>query len=172
MPDDVTIKLSDVKPEDRINELEFDFNMKDFEVMEVANYVGETEVRINSDLSKIKGVMNGKMDLFFRHKGKYYILDWKSNFLGFTLDDYQKANVEEAMTDSNYHLQYLIYTMASRLYLKNRIPDFNYNKHFGGVVYLFLRGMRNESKNGMFVKKPSEDILDRLEKLIHNQAAY
>lgn len=172
MPDDVTLKLSDVKPEDRINELEFDFNMKDFEVMEVANYVGETEVRINSDLSKIKGVMNGKMDLFFRHKGKYYILDWKSNFLGFTLDDYQKANVEEAMTDSNYHLQYLIYTMASRLYLKNRIPDFNYNKHFGGVVYLFLRGMRNESKNGMFVKKPSEDILDRLEKLIHNQAAY
>ena len=172
MPDDVTLKLSDVKPEDRINELEFDFNMKDFEVMEVANYVGETEVRINSDLSKIKGVMNGKMDLFFRHKGKYYILDWKSNFLGFTLDDYQKANVEEAMTDSNYHLQYLIYTMASRLYLKNRIPDFTYNKHFGGVVYLFLRGMRNESKNGMFVKKPSEDILDRLEKLIHNQAAY
>jgi exodeoxyribonuclease V beta subunit len=170
MPDGVTLKLCDVKHEDRINELEFDFNMNDFEVKDVANVVGETEVRINADLSKIKGVMNGKMDLFFRHEGKYYILDWKSNFLGFTLDDYLKANVEEAMTDSNYHLQYLIYTMASRLYLKNRIPDFNYDLHFGGVVYLFLRGIRNiENSGGIFTNKPTVDVLNRLETLIHCQ---
>jgi exodeoxyribonuclease V beta subunit len=170
MPDGVTLKLSEVKHEDRINELEFDFNMNEFDAISVANVVGETEVRINTELFKIKGVMNGKMDLFFRHNGKYYILDWKSNFLGFTLDDYQKANVEEAMTDSNYHLQYLIYTMASRLYLKNRIPDFNYDDHFGGVVYLFLRGIRNvENSGGIFTEKPTVEVLDRLENLIHCQ---
>ena len=170
MPDDVTLKLSEVKHVDRINELEFDFNMNEFDAISVANVVGETEVRINTELFKIKGVMNGKMDLFFRHNGKYYILDWKSNFLGFTLDDYQKTNVEEAMTDSNYHLQYLIYTMASRLYLKNRIPDFNYDIHFGGVVYLFLRGIRNvENSGGIFTEKPTVEVLDRLENLIHCQ---
>lgn len=170
MPDGVTLKLSEVKHEDRINELEFDFNMNDFEVKDVVNIIGETEVRINTDLSKIKGVMNGKMDLFFRHECKYYILDWKSNFLGFTLDDYLKVNVEEAMTDSNYHLQYLIYTMASRLYLKNRISDFNYDLHFGGVVYLFLRGIRNiENSGGIFTNKPTVDVLNRLETLIHCQ---
>jgi exodeoxyribonuclease V beta subunit len=171
MPNDVTLKLSEVNHVDRINELEFDFNMNEFDAISVANVVGETEVRINTELFKIKGVMNGKMDLFFRHNGKYYILDWKSNFLGFTLDDYQKANVEEAMTDSNYHLQYLIYTMASRLYLKNRIPDFNYDDHFGGVVYLFLRGMRTGSDNGIFRSIPSKYVLNNLEELIHHKTA-
>ena len=170
MPDGEKLQLCNVHHKDRINELEFDFNMNEFDAISVANVVGETEVRINTELFKIKGVMNGKMDLFFRHNGKYYILDWKSNFLGFTLDDYQKANVEEAMTDSNYHLQYLIYTMASRLYLKNRIPDFNYDDHFGGVVYLFLRGIRNvENSGGIFTEKPTVEVLDRLENLIHCQ---
>jgi len=111
------------------------------------------------------------MDLFFRYKGKYYILDWKSNFLGFTISDYQTENVEEAMTDSNYHLQYLIYTMALRLYLKNRIPDFNYDDHFGGVVYLFLRGMRTGSNNGIFRIIPAVSVLNNMEALIHHQTA-
>ena len=171
MPDDVTLKLCEVKHEDRINELEFDFNMNEFDVISVANVVGETEVRINTELSKIKGVMNGKMDLFFRYNGKYYILDWKSNFLGFTIDDYKNDNVEEAMTDNNYHLQYLIYTMASRLYLRNRIQNFDYSKQFGGVVYLFLRGIRTDSDNGIFKRIPSESILDNMETLIHHKTA-
>ena len=75
------------------------------------------------------------------------------------------------MTDNNYHLQYLIYTMASRLYLRNRIPDFNYKKHFGGVVYLFLRGMRTGSNNGIFRNIPAESVLDNMEALIHHQTA-
>lgn len=169
MPDGENLKLSDVEQKDRINELEFDFNMNEFEVKEIAEKVVETEVRINTELDKIKGVMNGKMDLFFRHNSKYYILDWKSNFLGFTLDDYQNSNVEEAMTDNNYHLQYLIYTMASRLYLRNRISDFDYNKQFGGVIYLFLRGIRTGSENGIFTRVPSETILDNIENLIHHK---
>jgi exodeoxyribonuclease V beta subunit len=115
--------------------------------------------------------MNGKMDLFFRYNEKYYILDWKSNFLGYSLEDYQNANVEEAMTDNNYHLQYLIYTMASRLYLRNRIQNFDYSRQFGGVVYLFLRGIRTDSDNGIFKRIPSESILDNMETLIHHKTA-
>lgn len=171
MPDGEKLQLCNVHHKDRINELEFDFNMNEFEVMEVASKVGETEVRVNTELDKIKGVMNGKMDLFFRHNAKYYILDWKSNFLGFTIDDYKNSNVEEAMTDSNYHLQYLIYTMASRLYLRNRIRNFDYNKQFGGVVYLFLRGIRTGSDNGIFRSIPSESVLDNMESLIHHKTA-
>jgi exodeoxyribonuclease V beta subunit len=85
------------------------------------------------------------------------------------LDDYKNSNVEEAMNDNNYHLQYLIYTMASRLYLKNRISDFDYNKQFGGVIYLFLRGIRTGSENGIFTRVPSETILDNIENLIHHK---
>ena len=167
MPDGVVFKLSELSHSDRINEFEFDFNMNEFDTSSVPSRVSDFDILVNSDLKTIKGVMNGKMDLFFRVKKKFYVLDWKSNFLGFTLEDYTPKNVAEAMADSNYHLQYLIYTMASRLYLKNRINDFDYDKHFGGVVYLFLRGVRNNAGNGIFVSKPKASLIDSLQGLVY-----
>jgi exodeoxyribonuclease V beta subunit len=72
------------------------------------------------------------------------------------------------MKENNYHLQYLIYTVAARLYLKNRIPDFNYDNHFGGVVYLFLRGIRSKSSTGIFAIKPAASLLDKFQEIIYN----
>ena len=169
MPDGVVVKLSQVEHKDRINEFEFDFNMNEFDVKSVANALPNIEVRINTELESIKGVMNGKMDLFFRYNDKYYILDWKSNFLGFTIDDYNISNIEEAMGDSNYHLQYIIYTMAARMYLSNRIPNFEYESQFGGVVYLFLRGVRKNLSTGIYTNKPTLETLDSIESLVHHE---
>jgi exodeoxyribonuclease V beta subunit len=169
MPDGVELKLSQVEHKDRINEFEFDFNMSEFDVKSIAYALPNIEVRINTELESIKGVMNGKMDLFFRHNNKYYILDWKSNFLGFTIEDYNIFGIEEAMADSNYHLQYIIYTMAARLYLSNRIPNFEYESQFGGVVYLFLRGVRKNLSTGIYTNKPTLETLDSIASLVHHE---
>ena len=68
----------------------------------------------------IEGVLHGFIDLFFECNGKYYILDWKSNFLGDTVDDYANNKLVGAMSDSNYHLQYIIYSLAIKKYLTSK----------------------------------------------------
>jgi exodeoxyribonuclease V beta subunit len=104
--------------------------------------------------------------LFFEHNGKYYILDWKSNFLGNSLEFYNSEHVKSAMYENNYNLQYLIYTVALTKYLKLRKPDFDYEKDFGGVIYLFLRGVRTNGQTGIYYSKPAEQLIDKIKELI------
>ena len=110
--------------------------------------------------------MNGKMDLFFEHLGRYYVLDWKSNYLGAITEDYSSAALAIAMNESNYHLQYLIYTLAAKKYLESRLPAFDYETQFGGVIYLFVRGMRIGSDAGIFACKPALSKIVQLENML------
>ena len=110
--------------------------------------------------------MNGKIDLFFEHQGKYFVLDWKSNYLGDNLENYGPAALNQAMNESNYHLQYLIYCLASKKYLQSRLLLFNYETDFGGVIYLFVRGVRDNSDSGIFVAKPSLQKMEMLERIL------
>jgi exodeoxyribonuclease V beta subunit len=69
------------------------------------------------------------------------------------------------MRENNYHLQYLIYTRAVKKYLQSRIPGFDYQKQFGGVIYFFVRGVRAGSENGIFTIMPSIDIMEKAEQI-------
>ena len=64
------------------------------------------------EFSHVKGLLKGFIDLIFCHQGKYYILDYKSNYLGSNAADYEHDMLEQAMSSHQYHLQYLIYTVA------------------------------------------------------------
>jgi exodeoxyribonuclease V beta subunit len=146
--------LASVKQSDRLNELEFDFNVKPFHTLDILS-LSDDQVRLQvKDESAVEGMMNGKIDLFFCSGNQYFLLDWKSNFLGDAVTDYDADGVAEAMQANNYHLQYHIYALAVYKYLKARLPDFNYERDFGGVIYLFLRGVREGSTAGIFVSKP------------------
>lgn len=90
----------------------------------------------------LAGYLKGFIDLVFCHAGRYYVLDWKSNHLGYTPADYSCASIATAMAEHAYHLQYLIYTLAVHRYLRQRVPDYEYARDFGGVLYLFVRGVR------------------------------
>ena len=159
-------KLSEVSKEKRLNELEFDFNLSIFHTNSLnALSSSDSKFEVNS-YGELEGLMNGKIDLFFEHKGVYYILDWKSNFLGDSIEDYTKENLDKAMTDNNYHLQYLIYTVAIKKYLEGRMPDFNYEKDFGGVIYVFIRGVRKDKQHGIFVVKPELSKIEKIERLL------
>lgn len=104
----------------------------------------------------VKGMLKGFIDLVFEHQGKYYVLDWKSNHLGDEAERYQKHQLDNAMVDHRYDLQYQIYALALHRFLKTRISDYDYDQHFGGVFYLFLRGVRPDSDSGIFSARPDK----------------
>jgi exodeoxyribonuclease V beta subunit len=163
------ITLADIPDEKRLNELEFDFNVPVFNPGDLAAFE-EDEARINIRYNHdLEGIMNGKMDMFFEHNSKFYILDWKSNFLGDSLDYYKKELLPEAMSENNYHLQYLLYTVAAKKYLQSRLAGFNYDLHFGGVIYMFVRGVREGLDSGVFTCRPALDKIEKLETMLSEE---
>ena len=113
-----------------------------------------------------KGMLKGFIDLVFEYQGKYYVLDWKSNYLGDHVDHYQTSSIHSAMADHRYDFQYQIYALALHRFLATRIANYDYQQHFGGVFYLFLRGMDGSSERGIFSTKPSAELLNELDALI------
>lgn len=160
------LKLEDVGVGDRDSELEFYFPVSPEGVKEI---LALSPGRRSGDPGRIRGVMKGYIDLVCRRNGKYYIIDYKSNRLGKTLADYAEASVEGAMSAHDYHLQYLIYAVAVHLLLEQRLPGYDYERDFGGVCYLFLRGMRPElgASHGVFFTRPGADIVSRLGGVLH-----
>lgn len=169
--DGASFQLASVGRQQRLAEFEFDFPVPVFK-SNLLNNLSDDQVSISvkrfSEYSsqELEGIMNGKIDLFFEHQGKYYILDWKSNYLGNSVADYDAAGLAAAMNENNYHLQYFIYTVAVKKYLESRIPGFNYEKQFGGVIYCFVRGVRNVSGQGIFTTKPDLKKIKLLESLL------
>ncbi len=163
-----TFSLNQVLSERRIAELEFDFPIDGFRTKRLEQVINEEVSTIIKSFegAALAGLMNGKIDLFFEQDGRFYILDWKSNYLGFRPEDYNADSLLNAMNDNNYHLQYLIYTVALKKYLSSRIPDFDYEKQFGGVVYLFLRGLRKDSTAGVFTARPSYKTIERMDEIL------
>ncbi len=163
--------LAELKRANRLNELEFDFNVKPFHPATI-NRLSTPDLPFQVRQAKeLEGIMNGKIDLFFEHAGKYYILDWKSNFLGDLTSDYSPGRIREAMAASNYHLQHLVYTLAVKKYLRLRLPGFDYATHFGGVIYLFVRGVRDHQDTGLFTYRPPEALIDTLDELLGETVA-
>ena len=102
--------------------------------------------------------------MVFRFEGRYFIVDWKSNDLGPSMEDYRRERIESAMAEGLYHLQYLLYTLALDRYLSARVPRYDYTAHFGGVFYVFLRGVdpARGPGYGLFRALPSEPLIRRL----------
>jgi len=121
----------------------------------------------------VEGFLKGYIDLIFEHNGQYYLADYKSN----SLNDYAEDALFEAMAHSHYYLQYLFYSVALHRYLKQRISDYHWDTHVGGVYYLFIRGMdasqndtdgskvSNEKWGGVFYDKPSLALIEALDNL-------
>lgn len=118
----------------------------------------------------VQGMLKGFIDLVFEHQGKYYVLDWKSNHLGDDVTHYHGEALKSAMADHRYDLQYQIYALALHRFLRSRLANYQYDHHFGGVYYLFLRGMDGQSDHGIFAAKPTFEFLQEMDRLIDGQA--
>jgi exodeoxyribonuclease V beta subunit len=111
--------------------------------------------------SPLAGFLKGFIDLVFEHAGRWYLVDYKSNLLGVHANDYRPERLLEAMTTHHYFLQYHLYVVALHRYLQRRLPGYDYERHFGGVFYLFLRGMAPAYArgNGVFCHRPSRQAI-------------
>jgi len=124
------------------------------------------------DFDTVNGYMTGFVDLIFRSGEQYFVLDYKSNHLGYRSEDYHPQALKSAMQHHRYDLQYLIYTVALHRYLATRIPNYSYENHMGGSFYLFLRGMRVDDPKapGVFFDKPDFALIEALDQLFGVQA--
>jgi exodeoxyribonuclease V beta subunit len=158
--------LKDVGLTDRLDEMEFHFPLAtSTNLVQFLAERGYLEGASNKALL-LQGQMTGLIDLLFRRDGKYYIADYKSNFLGNSLTDYHDESIAHAMQSHQYHLQYLIYTVAVHRMLKQKLPGYQYETHMGGAYYLFLRGMNQQDSRGIFFTKPDLDTVARLDELL------
>ena len=118
--------------------------------------------RAGAEPSLLNGMFKGFIDLTFEHQGRYYVADYKSNWLG--ADD--SAYTEQAMTasilDNRYDLQYVLYLLALHRQLKARLPGYDYDQHMGGALYLFLRGTRSQGQ-GVFFTRPPRLLIESLD---------
>jgi exodeoxyribonuclease V beta subunit len=164
-------RFSGVRMEDRLNELEFCFPLKTLSPEAVARILarGDLPRRVPEKMerlnfSPLRGFMRGFMDMVFRFEGRYYLVDWKSNFLGAGVKHYGPENLANAMEANFYTLQYTFYTLALHRYMKMRVPEYDYDRHFGGVFYVFLRGVdpAEGPAFGVYRDKPTRDLIESL----------
>ncbi len=169
--------LQQIAPDARLNEMAFHFPVHNLRPDSIARLsqrytfsqsTGMTAGLAVSEMSRVKGFFKGFIDLVFEIGGRYYLADYKSNWLGTSLEDYHQAALERAMVHHSYPLQYAIYTLALHRYLTLRLPDYDYERHFGGVYYLFLRGMQPERGPafGVVAERPSREFVEALDRLM------
>ena len=109
----------------------------------------------------VRGFMRGFIDMVFCVDDRYYIVDWKSNHLGNTHEDYSPTRLAAEMGSRYYFLQYHLYSLALDGYLRSRVRDYCYRTHFGGVYYIFVRGV-DHTRSGIYFDRPSEHLIESL----------
>ncbi len=157
--------LADLGPDDQVREMGFYFSLQRTDM----NQVNEVLRRYNiaplaGRESTLNGLMTGYIDLVFSWQDRYYVVDYKSNYLGPSARDYDQAGLARAMREHRYDLQYLIYTVALHRYLGCRIRHYSSADHLGGILYLFLRGMKAGTDNGIFFRKADPDLVAGLDR--------
>ncbi|MGH8491543.1 MAG: UvrD-helicase domain-containing protein [Moraxellaceae bacterium] len=122
------------------------------------------------DFPLLAGYLKGFIDLIYRHDGRYYVLDYKTNWLGPDDSAYTQERMQQAMADSHYYLQYWLYVLALHRHLKTVKKDYDYERDMGGVRYLFLRGMASATR-GVYAARPSLALVDALDALMQGETA-
>ncbi|MEO8178927.1 MAG: exodeoxyribonuclease V subunit beta [Deltaproteobacteria bacterium] len=119
----------------------------------------------------LRGYLRGFIDLVFRHGERYFVVDYKANHLGDHAANYRPSALSEAMLRGQYFLQYHLYALALHRYLGRRVRGYEYARHFGGVYYLFIKGMRPDlGSSGVFFEKPPLARLEALSQLLEQAA--
>ncbi|WP_421167761.1 exodeoxyribonuclease V subunit beta [Aeromonas dhakensis] len=165
------VRLRDLAPERKQVELEFFLPMGRVTAPALTALCQQHDPlsRGNKPLSfaTVQGMLKGFIDLVFEWQGRWYLLDYKSNHLGMSPADYSRPALEQAMAEHRYDLQYQLYSLALHRLLTLRLPGYNFEQHFGGVFYLFLRGM---PQGGIFHTRPSRELVLGLDRLFSEGA--
>ncbi|MCW5891079.1 MAG: exodeoxyribonuclease V subunit beta [bacterium] len=167
------VRVGGVPARERLAELEFTYRLGRFDVGGLrallrAHPLGGgafDEAARGLRFDAVAGFLRGYVDLLFRADGRWWLLDWKSNWLGPSPDDYTPARLAGVMAREAYWLQYLVYAVVARRFLARRVPGFDWERDFGGVFYVFLRGLEpaRGAACGVFHDRPSAALVEALD---------
>ena len=161
------LTLQSVPDRLRLDEMEFHFPINaNQNLIDVLKQRRILPAHMELKVHELLGMMTGYIDLIVCHKNRFYLIDYKSNDLGNTQQDYSAPHLTEAIKHHHYNLQYLIYCVALHRYLTQRVADYKFHSHFGGVRYLFLRGMDGSEKSGVFGDRPDFELIQTLDELL------
>jgi exodeoxyribonuclease V beta subunit len=144
--------LQSINASQRFAELEFNMGLSErFKAQDINSLFqqylpNEADKHVNlvpQNKAHLYRYLRGEIDLVYEHAGKYYVVDYKSNFLGNSLSNYNESTLKQAMSKAGYWLQAAIYQVALHRFLAMRIRDYagNEDKYLGAVEYVFLRGV-------------------------------
>jgi exodeoxyribonuclease V beta subunit len=149
--DDPAFCLMNIPEEQTLKEMPFYLAMQDMDASHINRILDGTPAYQALSSKQMSGFLTGFIDLVCAYQGRYYVMDYKTN----ALPDYQAATLTDAMREHNYGLQYWLYTVVLHRYLQIRLPNYDFDQHFGGVRYLFVRGMQaNVAMSGVYEDKP------------------
>jgi exodeoxyribonuclease V beta subunit len=135
----------------------------------VCTYTLDRAPRPALQTNVLNGMLKGFMDLVFEHEGRYYVADYKSNWLGPDAAAYTPEAMRAEILHARYELQYVLYLFALHRLLKARLPDYDYDRHVGGAVYLFLRGIEAPSR-GLHAERPPRALIESLDRCFARKA--
>lgn len=146
-------------------ELEFWFEARHVDVQRLDELVQRHELpglpRQPLRADTLNGMFKGFIDLTFEHEGRYYVADYKSNWLGADDAAYTREAMAAAMAGHRYDLQYVLYVLALHRQLRLRLPEYDYDRHLGGALYLFLRA----PGPGVYLARPPRELIEQLDAL-------
>ena len=119
------------------------------------------------DFARLSGMLRGFIDLVFEADGRYYVIDFKSNWLGLRGRDYHPAALQAAMAEHRYDVQAMLYGLALHRHLRHTLPGYDPAQHFGGLGHLFVRGMVDDGPpgQGVWFARPEPATLAALDAL-------
>lgn len=174
-------RLAELNSAMRVHELEFYFPASKISPGKIADLIISNQTdkpgSIPPSLSRlgfeeIQGFVRGFIDLVFTVHGKWFLADWKSNHLGDSLESYTQEKLSSAMLEKYYYLQYHLYAVALHRHLERTLPGYEYDSHFGGIFYFFIRGIDSEtSRTGLFFNRPSKHLIKALDDHLGRQTA-
>ncbi|WP_148862730.1 exodeoxyribonuclease V subunit beta [Marinobacter fonticola] len=151
-----------------VPEMEFWFASRTLDVRQLDGLVQEHTLggrsRPVASPLHLNGMLKGFIDLVFEHEGRFYVADYKSNYIGPDDADYHEKALEDVVAEHRYDLQYCLYLLALHRLLKSRLPDYDYDAHVGGAVYLFLRG-NGAPTRGVFCDRPPRVLIEHMDRL-------
>lgn len=164
-PTDADFCLMNLAEDQCLKEMPFYLSMQTMDAAQINHLLRDTPAFQSLTAKQMCGYLTGFIDLICSFPSsdsglsRYYVMDYKTN----ALPDYSSDSLTHAMREHNYGLQYWIYTVVLHRYLQTRLPDYDYETHFGGVRYLFVRGMQpDQPMSGVYQDRPDFERVEAL----------
>ncbi|HJU07882.1 MAG TPA: UvrD-helicase domain-containing protein [Rhodanobacteraceae bacterium] len=163
---DCGARLCDVETHRRRAELEFHLRLAPARTSALFALLHEHGYQLGRSgvgVAELHGLLTGVIDLVFEHRGRYHLVDYKTNLL----PDYGAGALREAIAAHDYDLQWLIYVLALHRWLRQMLADYDYDTRIGEVHYLFLRGLRDNQ--GVHRDRPPRELIEAVDALFDGE---